>query len=413
MSKTPFLININFAQITAKGNICNKFDYDVIESMYETYDEDNNPIVYNFLYKYLLQLSKDKISVVFSPDPAISASSIAANAEKYMYIQPNGNNAKYLSNLKIIYLTSTPHLLTDYDDVNVENFSHSIISNLVCSDDITFTKHKLALESSQFILIGINDNIINELQREQLNNSNVTYFTLDQVRKKGIKNVFNSVKDIIGDDPVHIIFDLSATAYETAPCVTRFLDLKTSTSKLNGFSTDELQKIFTQMPKNNIVGLDITGYDFRINDKERAHRITCEIAKLPLAYLLKIKEKKINVFNENSSILIWRPTDKVSEDDIGWFILRGVSLEIREQLISALTNDKIITFSIEDDNGEEQEVLISTTTMAEQETKIYGDESLGTLDCVLFCEEKVNMMFELLNTDENSLISDLPGSKSI
>ena len=47
-----FFVNVNFAQITAKDNLYHKFDYDVCQSMYEKNDDDGNPLIYNFMYKY-------------------------------------------------------------------------------------------------------------------------------------------------------------------------------------------------------------------------------------------------------------------------------------------------------------------------------------------------------------------------
>ncbi len=106
------LINVNFPQITAKHHIYNKFDYELSDLLYDNCTENGIPVVYNFLYKYIKNLSKDKLVVTLSPDPAISASTTCAIAEKYMTIEtdPTSKTPKYASNLKVIYFTSTPHL---------------------------------------------------------------------------------------------------------------------------------------------------------------------------------------------------------------------------------------------------------------------------------------------------------------
>jgi hypothetical protein len=108
MSK--FFINVAFPSITAKGHIYNKFDMEISEEMYNKKDTLGVPIIYNYLYKYTKELSKDKIIITMSPDPAIVASTIAGSAEKYMNITPLNNcdvgkyadAVKYSSSLKIL-----------------------------------------------------------------------------------------------------------------------------------------------------------------------------------------------------------------------------------------------------------------------------------------------------------------------
>lgn len=403
MTKTPFTVNVNFAQITAKAHIYNTFDYEICEKLYEKNDEQNYPIVYNFLYKYLGILAKDKLPIIFSPDPAISASSIAANAEKYMSAQMEKDVVNYTSNLKIIYFTATPHLLEKYEHANVENFTNGIISNLICTEENTFTKHNLALNSNQFILIGINEDLTDPIQMEKLNKLDITYFTLKQMRKKGLVQIMELVKQLVSDNPIHVVFDMSVASIETAPCVTRFIDADKKEFCLSGFNGDEIITCMKNISCENVVGLDITGYDFRVETNEIIYRVTCEVAKLPLIHILGIKEKKINIFNENSKTLIWRPVDQVSHSDVGWFILRGVSNELREEIMKSIPDDTIIIFTLDDDDGNEMDAYISTTTMAEQEEKTYYDQTHEITDCVLFYEEKVHLMFEMLNTPQNNI----------
>lgn len=404
-----YLINVSFPTITAKGHILNKFDYEVIDDMYNKFDDNGYPIVYNFLYKYILQLEKNNIVVTFSPDPAVSSSTISGFAERpqYMYCIPKKDNTiSYLSKLKILYITGTPHLLTNYCDITVENLTNSIISNLLCLNErISYTGHKLKLNSDQFFVIGLNENLIENDQNEMLHNLGITNFTLKQLRKKGISNVIKSINEIICDDPIFVVFDMSVTSYEIAPCVNRFIKdgmHNINLKHLNGLNVVELKELFLNVNKTNLVGMDITGYDFRIDSKELAYRITAETAKIPLTILLDFKEKKINIFNEDSRFIIYRPIEQEDENDVGWFILKGMSLGMREELMKDIDSDTITTMTIELD-GEDQSVLISTTTMTEQESKTYFDIEIKITDCVLYPAQKAQMMFELLNTPENCL----------
>jgi len=399
-NKKPFFVNIEFPGITGKGYVYNKFDYEVTESLYTKYDNNNFPIVYNFIYKYFQSLPKNNIIVTFSPDPAISAATISGIAEKYMYTQTNSTGVmKFLSKLKILYITSYSHMLKTYDEINVKTLSNSVISNLLCTSDKSYTGHKLALSPDQFILLGLNDNLLEEGERESLEKLDMQYYTLKQVRKKGIKNIIESINEQISENPLMIIYDLATTAYEVAPCANRFLKdgIRTDLKLLNGFDINELKDIFTTINNKNIVGIDIIGYDFRIDTKERALRITCETAKIPLLTTLKLKEKKINIFNESSKFLIWRPVEQKSHNDVGWFILTNVPLDLREKLINEIDSDTITTFPIEID-GTEEVVFISTTTIEDQEKKSFYDPKLDIYDCVLYPAQKLSMMFELLNS---------------
>lgn len=394
-----YFININCNGITGKNHIYNKFDYEAIEELYKTCNDKGYPIVYNLIYKLALTLPKTKKIVTFSPDPAISSATIVGLAEKYMCGQIDGS--QYTSQLRVIYLTSSPHLLTNYKEVTVENLRNSVISNAMCTRLPSFTGHKLVLNPEQFFLIGINENLLEDDQREALDNSEITYFTTQQMRKKGISNVMEFINEKIMSDPVMVIFDMSSTSFDTAPCVSRFFkeDNDIKTADLNGFDRTELKEIFLKINNENLVGLDITSFDFRIDNKTRGYQLTCETAKLPLSTLLGIKEKKINIFTEHSKFLIYRPIEQLSEFDVGWYILRGVPLDIKEQVIKHIDDDTITSLSIDiDGNGKEQTVLVTTTTMLEQENKSIFSKGTKITDCNLYQTEKTAMMFELINT---------------
>src|SRR3989339_2167701 len=220
-----FIININFPSITAKGHILNKFDYETSNDLYNYHDEYGYPIIYNFLYKYVLQFHENKKLITFSPDPAISSATISGFSERQNFMffdSDNGETLNYHSKLKIIYLTSTPHLNTEKGEITIKNITNSILSNLLCLNDVSFTGHKLKLESNNFFLIGLNEHLIEDEQFETLNKLNIMYFTLNQLRKKGIINIIQSINSIIDNNPILIIYDLSVTSFEIAPCVNRF-----------------------------------------------------------------------------------------------------------------------------------------------------------------------------------------------
>jgi N-glycosylase/DNA lyase len=343
-----------------------------------------------------------------SPDPLISTSTIVGLAEKYMYTEIDNFEGKeclvFKSNLKVVYFTAQPHLSEEVTEVSLEQLTKMTLANALCSVESTITGHKLALSPDQFVLIGLNTDILDESQKDELAKSNIKNYTLQQIRKKKMRNIIRAVNNFVGDNPVHLIFDMSCMSLDIAPCVTRFVDF-TKHKTIDGFIMKEIEEAMTMLNKTNLVGFDITGYDLRIERSERAFRVTCEVPRRLLQLVLGIKEKKLNIFNEHSKFLIWRPIDQEEETDVGWFILRNIPLDTREQLIEHIGTENIISFQTEDDDGEIIDAYVTVTTMAEQQERTYC-ETTNVHDCVLYPAQKVYAMFELLNTGENKILED-------
>jgi hypothetical protein len=120
--------------------------------------------------------------------------------------------------------------------------------------------------------------------------------------------------------------------------------------------------------------------------------MTSEVCRIFIKNIFNIKEKKINIFTEDSRFLIYRPESIEDEDgDIGWYILRFLETEQKEKLLEQLIDDSIMHLDIEDVGG----VYITATTMNEQNEKSYYTSSI--MDCCLFPQEKFLMAFELLS----------------
>ena len=77
-------VNIPFNKISAKHNIHHNFNYEIYERMYSSLNENDIPIVYTFIYKYILSLSSNLRPIIFSPDYSVSSATCSAMAEKYM-----------------------------------------------------------------------------------------------------------------------------------------------------------------------------------------------------------------------------------------------------------------------------------------------------------------------------------------
>lgn len=403
-------INVKLQQITAKKHIKDEFDYEISDMFYEKLSEVGIPIVYNFLYKYILQnVPKNNRVITMSPDPLISASTMVGLAEKYMYTEVekiNGNDCLiYKSNLKVVYFTAQPHLSEEVKEVTLQELTKMTLANSLCSVESTITGHQLAMSEDQFVLVGLNMDILDESQKEELAKSNIKHYTLQQIKKKKIKTIIKAINNFVDDNPVHLIFDMSCMSIDVAPCVTRFVDPE-KYKKIDGFTMQEIEEAMSMLNKTNLVGFDITGYDLRIERSERAFRVTCEVPRRLLQTVLGIKEKKINIFNECSKFLIWRPMEQEEQEDVGWFILKNIPLDLREQLIESIGIDNIISIQTQDDDGEIVDSYVTVTTMAEQQERTYCGTT-NVHDCVLYPAQKVFAMFEMLNTVDNKILEDV------
>ncbi len=394
---SPYFINVETPIENTDGTnkIRNKYNYTISKDLYLQKD-DNIPNIYNYIYKLYSKINKKPI-ITTSFDSSISASTITGLSERYMNVSSENGKPKFTSNLKIIYIDSSPDLKDIYDNTMID-YCNSIVSNVLCLNDYTYTKHNIVIDPSQIIYLGLNDDCLTDEDIFTLSEHKFEYFTLKKMRNKKINNILSHIIDCINDDPVLIVFDLSVCCADIAPCVVRSSD-KDGKNVFSGINLDELIAITSQLSTLNIVGLDITGYDLRIDDTKIPFRVTCETVNIIIKNLFNIKEKKINIFNENTRFLIWR---SINDNDLGWNILRNVPLELRIKLLEKLDEDDIITFTIPRDSNDEEDyedVYISSTTMAEQETKSYAllDEDQDYTSCILYPEEKISMLFELLN----------------
>jgi len=349
-------------------------------------------------------LPNTKPIITYSPDQSVSSSIIAGMAEKFMYVSPDssGKTPLHHSNLKIIYITSTSHLQKNITELNLESTSNSIISNLMCETNINYTHHNLIAEPNQFILIGVDENTIDEYELGELSNSTIPFFTIDNINRNGLDKIIKMINTICLDYPTHIVFDMSVMDVSVSQCVTRsdFYEKNCENKQSNGLSLDKLDAILNACKNLNVVSLDVTGYNLKYVENDIGYRLTCETARRPLLKLFNFKEKSINIFNEQTRFLIWRPLHQTSDKDVGWFILKGMSLIEREEILENLGNDIIQSIPIDNNNGTISQIYITSTTMALQEQKVYlAAQNLS--DCTLFPEEKINMAFELLNTNDN------------
>lgn len=396
----PYFVNIKtpFEVCSTEKNIKNKFD--LILDL-DTSKKD----IYNEFYTKYKTIDNKKI-ITISSTKATSLITIPAINEKYMFRQLNqhipGEHPQFKSNLNIIYISSKPDL-NKLNNWTLRELSSCIVSNSVGKLTSTITKHNMLLNLSQFVFFGISKEETETMNFDQIKlETNGVYLDEDIKGEKLKKSLKFIEKKFEQNEPIHIVFDLETLSQTISPLSFRYdYELKNNTNK--GINLDELYIILESFRKLNIVGLDIVNYNLVNDDKSIINRIQSETIQRIYGTLLNLSVKSFNVFNENSRFLIFKPIEDIS-NDIGWYILRGVDIELRNELMNKINEGQIITVKIDGEDGEEeQEIFVTTTTIFDQnEYSYYSSDDF--LDKRLYPDEKMDMMFELLNTTGNIIL---------
>lgn len=382
-----------------------QFDYVVKRDMYKPHKR--TLAVYD-LFRQIMADTKKQIKtpiITLSPDPSISAATLAGSAEKFSYTvdDPIKSSPVFKTNLKVIYIDILPDLSTKkYEEYT--DFRTGILSDVTGIHEESFSFHRIDIPPENITLIGIDTQNLSDEQDALIRKHNITMHSLKTINKKGISSIMQKVIDTLKYDDVHIVIDLSCMQLKYAPSVIRDID-----DKDVGFDFDQMKIIAESLKKfEHLNGVDITGYNFGQRIHKEKHRVsnllTIKTIEMITSELINLKHQSINFFNEESKFLIWR---KVHDyDSLGWYILRNVELEDREELIKTIGDEPFVIISIPDDDIDNNDndyidngydAMIAITTMKEQNEKsYYTAESL--YDFCLYPGEKLNMMFELLNT---------------
>lgn len=429
--KPPFYINVNAPNDKGAGKMIKcEYDYSFDSKLYSDKDSKGRALIYSAIYDYFFKNSKNKKLITLSTDPAISIATIAGINENYI----KKDDSKYTSDLRILYIDADPDISTNHTDDN----SNKIISTLMGLLDSGTTipsliNHKLILHPNQIIYLGINDKQIEDNDSHTMDKLGIKYFSLHKIKKMGLKKIFAFIQQEFNNHPIHVVFDIKSLDKKLAPSTIR--------TDNTGIDTYLLNQICVHL-KNNVDTIDIVGFDPKIDSKDgNASRVTIEVIRTIIRELFSVTENKINIFNEDTKFIIYRPVEQVCtqnieadlsdinemvkecgdnidaddvgkinklkeecvknvyREDIGWYIMRfnDETIDQKNLLMSKLLDDNIITIPLEDedDNNIIKEYYVSTTTMNDQNDKSYAAAN-SIMDLCLFPQEKAHMAFELI-----------------
>lgn len=374
----------------APDEIKEKYDYEIDKNLFNNsiLDFTNQRIElckgFEVLYNYILKYSKktpNDIIVTIGGDHSISSGTIAGINEKFM--KTRGNIVE--SDLMVLWLDCFPDIF-DFNTSVTKDLNEMPVASLLGFTDNAFTSQKLLMKPEQFIFYGLldeNDNL------ELIKELHIPYFSVNKINKTNDDLIINGIKRIIGDKPLHISLDMKVFDSSIVPCVIP--------PNNKGLSYEKVLKLITSL-KKNIVSMDIVEFNPLKGNKLQVKN-TRELIRNILIKTFEIKTKSINIFTEQSEFLIFRPFDQFdgeTDNDIGWYILRGICIKQKEELLKLVGNDNITTIDLEDEDDGLTTYLVTKTTMEEQNKKTYFT-ALTINDITLFPEEKKLMGFELIN----------------
>lgn len=356
------------------------YDYEVSEELMTSIisnDIITPALGYDALYNHILKYKKDNMEnkiVTIGGDSSIWASTIPAINENYM--KTIGQSVE--SPLYVIIVSAKP-CLHNFSTYNNTCMDHMSIASVLGITDPPLVNFKLLLQPQQIIYIGLRD--MDNTEAEILDDLGIVYYNMNKIKSLGMDVIVDSIKEVIGDSPVHLAISLTSFDPSVVPCVTHVFN--------DGLLLGDMELITKKLSKST-VSLDIVDFDTNIGSERQKNR-TGEYCRRIIVNLFDIKEKKINIFNEDSEFIIYRIADQVDDDtDYGWYIMRGLDMETKSDLLEKI-KDNVIDVEID---GEDY--LVTKTTVNEQQNKNYYSSNKIT-DFVLTPQEKEHMMFELIN----------------
>lgn len=140
----------------------------------------------------------------------------------------------------------------------------------LCEDLSSFHQGNY-LPFKKCVIVGARS--IDKLEKINLEKYGISYFSTNDLKNKGIKNIMDKAFTIAGEN-VHISFDLDVADPSIAPGV--------SVPEKNGLLTEEINDIFLylQKQKNKIKALDIVEYNPSLDIDEKTLNIALDLLEI-------------------------------------------------------------------------------------------------------------------------------------
>lgn len=306
-----------------------------IKSNYDETIQFNDVSGYTSLYNHIKSLNESpqiKRIITVGGSDNISVSTVHAMMHKY-------------PDMHVLWIDCN-------DDLGPSEPAQILLDNHKTTEAMT----PILFDRTKFMYCGLT---------EQPKISGVPFITPTKIKTLGIDKIVDYIQSVIENRKVHVCLDMKVHNIVNPEGLYHF----------------QIMRILSTL-WNNICSLDIVEFD----------KSLVSVIQNMILKLCNLKEKRVNLFSEDSWFLVYRPLEQTDPElDAGWYILRGLSIEQSNDILSKIGDDEIITLEIDD-----EEYLVTKTTVNEQNERTYFSSST-IHDVVLFPDEKVYMVPELIN----------------
>ena len=105
------------------------------------------------------------------------------------------------------------------------------------------------INPKKYVILGIRGSLYDPNDMKWAKDQGVTIITIDEYYKMGFEKSMKIVKDILGDSPSYLTFDIDGIDPTYAP--------GTGTPEVGGFNVREAQLIIREMNQINFIGADV------------------------------------------------------------------------------------------------------------------------------------------------------------
>jgi hypothetical protein len=281
------------------------------------------------------------------------------------------------SELCVLYLSQFPRLSLEPDASPLSSTMSTLLG--LRPPPSGFPKLETPLDPKNLIYLGLET-----LEPEEeflLQEQGIRFYKGKTLQKIGLLPLLERILKDRKNMSFYLVLDFSFFSHKEFPAVHR---------RGNRGMEPETFAYLWALLEERVRGVDIVG--FYRHPGSGAFVRSVKVYKQLVSQNEHKGEKKINLFNADSKIPICRSLEQKNEEDVGWYLLRGLKLDDRERCLKALEGDKIVSFDIDDET-----CLLSSTTLEKQQEKTYLSPSVKLLDRILFPQEKTFLLFELLN----------------
>ena len=332
---------------------------EVLEDIYNINFCNGYQKLYDHIYN---NIENDEKILTIGGDGSISAATIPAIKEKYKDVV-----VLWIDNELI--LKNIQDEIQGLDDLTFLSLLGELDQPFINKDN------KTIIQPEDIICLGVKED------DDNLQEKGITYFTLEKIKNLNLNNILDYIKTLLNNRKIHICLNIGSLNKDLF-----------STNYEEGLSKEDIEIILKYL-KGDLIALDIIGFNPISYNNEDVKKIREFIRNL-IKEVFDLKEKSINIFTEHSYFLIYRPVEQErgkEEEDIGWYLLRGLDKKLKNEIMSKLDDEIIETINIDG-----KYYMITKTTMDYQNKKSYYD-SKNVFEAILFPEEKKVAGFELIN----------------